>query len=96
MVLLLRVGSASIAGRVLLAAAILPHLILEAVSYVFVALAAIFASKAMATHRLRDARFWSAIRASAVLAVLAAVGLAAAALCESALPPWGITRIAPR
>jgi hypothetical protein len=94
-VLVLRVGSAPAGVRALLAAAVLPHLILEAVSYVFVALAAIFASKAMATHQLRDSRFWSAIRASVVLAALGAVGLTAAALCESALPRWAITLVAP-
>jgi hypothetical protein len=95
-VLLLRVESGSLGSRVLLAVAVLPHLVLEAGSYVLVALAAIFASKALATYDARDARMWSATRASLVLVALAVVGLIAAAAYESRLLPLLATMIARR
>jgi len=87
--LVLRVGPVGELSRALLVASVLPHLGLEAGSYVLVALASIFTSKALATYDLRDARLWPPIRSSLNFAVLAAIGLALAALCESwLLPGW--------
>ncbi len=95
-ILLLRVESGPVGSRLLLAVAVLPHLVLEAGSYVLAALAAIFTSKALATHDRHDARLWSALRASLVLAALAVTGLGAAAAYESLLLPRWVAVLAPR
>ena len=95
-ILLLRVESSSVGVRLLLAATVVPHLVCEASSYVLMALAAIFASKALATHERRDARLRSAIRASFALAALAIVGLAMSALYESWVLPYLVMAIASR
>ena len=95
-VLLLRTATGPIGSRMLLAVAFAPHLILEAGSYVLIALAAIFASKALATYDRRDARLRSALKASSVLAALAVLGLAAATVFESWLLPVWVATIAAR
>ena len=69
------------------AAALLPHLVLEASAYVIGALAAIYASKAITKYGPRSAELWQVMRAVATLVLFAALTLAAAALVEHLVAP---------
>ncbi len=95
-VLLIRVAPGPLGSRLLLALGILPHLAVEAGSYVLIALAAIFAARALAIRDLRDKRLRAALTASLGLLALAIVGLLAAALYESWLLPGWVAWIAGR
>jgi hypothetical protein len=87
--LVIRAQPAGGATLAILVAAVLPHLVLEAGSYVLIALASIFTSKALATYDFGDPRLWPPIRSSLTFVALAVLGLGVAALCESwLLPEW--------
>jgi len=85
--LVLRLESSSTDMRGWLVVASLGHLVLEAGSYVLVALAAIFLSKALASYDRHDQRLGSVARAVARLAGVAVAGLLSAAVCEGWLLP---------
>jgi len=75
------------------ALAVLPHLLIEAASYVLGALAAIFCSKALLTYRVSEPRFWRVMRAVALLLAAAALGIALGALVETTLPRAALSRL---
>ncbi len=68
------------------AAAVMPHLLLEAVAYVLASLAGIFLSKGLSRYNLRDERIPSIARAVAVLLVGAFAAVVGAAALETVLP----------
>lgn len=70
------------------AAAVLPHLTLEAFAYVLGSLAAIFASKAITTYSLSDPVLREVLRVSGVLVAVSLAVLALAAGVEAVFTPW--------
>jgi hypothetical protein len=70
------------------AAAVLPHLTLEAFAYVLGSLAAIFTSKAITTYAFSDPILREVVRVSAVLVAVSAGVLALAAGVEAGFTPW--------
>ena len=75
------------------AAAVLPHLTLEAFAYVLGALAAIFTSKALTTYGLGDPILREVLRVSAVLVAVSLAVLGVAAGVEGGYAPWVLARL---
>lgn len=68
-------------------AAMLPHLILEALAYILAALAALFLSQAFSQYSFSDKRFRQVGRAAGTLLVLSFILILWAAFTETTLPP---------
>ncbi len=73
--------------------ALLPHLLLEAASYVITALSAIFVSKGLVLYGLADPRLLRVARASGVLLIVALGALGLAAIVEQGFAPWLLGRL---
>lgn len=73
-------------GRV--AVSILPHLLLEAVAYVLMAMAGVFLHRALRRYEAGSARFRRVAVAAASLAALGVVVLLVAAAVEAHAAPW--------
>lgn len=73
--------------------AVLPHLILEASSYVAASLASIYASRALLLYPPADARFRAVVGAVARILLASLALLVAAALVESVLPRFVLSRL---
>lgn len=87
-------GAGSVMGHVVRTMiCVLPHLVLEVVAYVLVAMAGVFLHKALRRYQLTSARFARVGRAVLVLVAIAAVALGAAAVAESRLAPWLVDRL---
>lgn len=89
---LARVGSAdagmSVPGYVARTmAAIVPHLIFEAVAYVLIAMAGVFLSKALQKYPIGSPRFQAVSHAATRIVAFAALALVAAALLEALVAP---------
>lgn len=67
-------------------AAILPHLVLEALAYILAALAALFLSQAFSQYKFSDIRFRQVTRAAGTLLILSGAAVVLAALTEIFLP----------
>lgn len=72
---------------------VLPHLLIEASSYVVGSLAGIFLSKAVMTYAPSSKAFWRVARAVASLLGIAALGIALGALVEATLPAAVLSRL---
>jgi len=95
-VLVGRAAPTAAGARLALVAAVLPHLVAEAVAYVLIALGAIFASKAVSTYDLGDPALRDALWASLVLIALGLAGVVLAATLEAWMLPGVLAHVAPR
>jgi len=95
-VLVQRAAPGALGARLALGAAVLPHLVAEALAYVLIALGAIFTSKALSTYDLDDPSLRGALWASFVLVTLGLVGLVVAAVLEAWVLPGVLAQIARR
>jgi uncharacterized membrane protein SpoIIM required for sporulation len=82
------VGTAPGYAAMLGVAAILPHLVLEAVAYIIGAVAAIGISKALLWHKITSARFRLQLKRNVLVLLGAAFVLLIAALAESFWAPY--------
>lgn len=89
----LEAASAPIVVGALALSSVLPHLLLEALSYVVAALVGIFTSKALSKYSIADPKLKQVMRASATLAVGAALVLCLAALLEAQVSSALLVRV---
>ena len=92
---LLRRGPESRLAALLVFAAMLPHLVLEATAYVLASLSAIFLSQGLFKYALADPILRSVARAALAIALAAAATLVVAGLLESTLPGLVLSWLAP-
>ena len=73
--------------------AFLPHLVLEAFSYILAALAAIFVSRGITKYDLKDERMKKVSQASGLMIFIAALVLMLAGLVEGTVAPYMLSTI---
>ena len=88
-------GVAAVAELGRLLPGILPHLLLESMAYVLVAMAGIFVSKGLQRHRPGSPELRQVLEASAMVGGLAALTLLAACAWESQVSTWVLSRLYP-
>lgn len=86
-------GGQELRVRALGTAAVLPHLVVEGLAYILVALGAIYISKAMTKYRIGSDQFEQVARAAGLIVLTGAGVLLVGAVLEAVFAPWVLSFI---